>query len=68
MAESKSDEIGGGEPSNELIVGHGPGLIHRFVNFAFNVSNFVGGEGVVCVLRDGGGYLKRMHFKSVFKK
>ena len=39
MAESKSDELVQGEVSNELIVGHGPGLIHRFVNFAFNVSS-----------------------------
>ncbi|GMH85710.1 hypothetical protein TrVE_jg6378 [Triparma verrucosa] len=39
MAESKSDELVQGEVSNELIVGHGPGLIHRFVNFAFNAIN-----------------------------
>ena len=30
MAEAKE--------GGELIVGHGPGLVHRFVNFAFQVS------------------------------
>ena len=39
--EQKEYNTSGEGGGNELVVGHGPGLVHRFVNFAFHVSTAV---------------------------